>query len=551
MNHGVYDVTSHGHKADPFRLTGASRRVLLMALLSAVIAGLSAIGLLALSGWFLTAAAVAGATGTVAAFNYLVPSAFIRALAIARTVSRYGERLLSHRAALTGMAQLRGQLFGALASQDSRTAPDLSGGDASARLIGDIESLEDLVVRRPTRPANVVAALLAIGLTLFAGWPAALALALALAGLPLLLRRLAERLLRAPAVAAAAAQAALRIAWIDYAAARPEIIAYGLGDRVTAALIADAQRLDRARAALFRGEAAVASMQLGYAALVAGLVLALAEGGAAYVALALLAATASVEAMAAFARTAVRQASVEEGLARLAGLLALDGTPAADITAAPMMLALGAVRLAPGDRVAITGVSGSGKTRLLEAIAGLRPAVHAIAIGDVPIDSIDAGNLRAQTALSPQDATLIAGTIADNLRLARPRVTTTDMQAVLHIACLDARVAAMPAGLDTLLGEGGGTLSGGERKRLSLARALLANRPWLLLDEPTEGLDSATEADLVQRLGGWLDATGTGLLVVSHRRKPLALATRSLAIGDCETAASLPDQSMPAMARNR
>ncbi|WP_163497479.1 ATP-binding cassette domain-containing protein, partial [Escherichia coli] len=78
-------------------------------------------------------------------------------------------------------------------------------------------------------------------------------------------------------------------------------------------------------------------------------------------------------------------------------------------------------------------------------------------------------------------------------------------------------IKEMPAGLETRLGEAGGTLSGGERKRLSLARALLAGRPWLLLDEPSEGLDSTTESELVARLDAWLAETGTGLVLVSHR----------------------------------
>ncbi len=514
------------------------RATLRWALACAVLAGTSSILLLALSGWFLTAAAIAGAAGSAAvlAFNYLLPSAAIRALAIMRTGSRYGERLLAHRAALMGMATMRAQLFGKLAAQDSRGALDVSAGDASARLIGDIDALEDLIVRRPTRPASLVAALFAIGLTIFAGWAAAFALAVMLGLLPFLLAVLAKRVTALPARDAAQALGDLRTRFVDYAAARPEIIAYGLGDRVLADLDAPASRLDHARARLFAGDGAIAGMMLGYGALSAALVLALAKGPAAGIALGLLAATASVEAMAAFARTALRQASVSESLARLATLSALPdrATPPLSGKATAASLSLGSFGLTPGSRIAITGVSGSGKTRLVEALAGLRPAIHALAVDGVAVADCSAPALCSQFALSPQDAMLIAGTIADNLRIARPGVSTAQMHEALAVACLDGRIDAMPDGLETRIGEDGGTLSGGERKRLSLARALLAARPWLILDEPTEGLDAQTERELITRLGAWLDTTGTGLLLVSHRPAPRSLAARGIDIGQID-----------------
>lgn len=512
------------------------RATLRWATVCALLAGLSSILLLALSGWFLTAAAIAGVGGAAAvlAFNYLLPSAAIRGLAIIRTGSRYGERLLAHRAALLGIATLRAQLFGRLAAQDSRISADLSGGDASGRLMGDIAALEDLIIRRPTRPASLVAAAFAVGLTCFAGWASALALASMLGALPFLLAVMARRVTAVPARDAADALGELRTKFVDYAAARPEIIAYGLADRVLADLDAQAGRLDLARARLFRGEALIAGLMMGYGALSAALVLTLAVGAAADIALALLAATASVEAMAAFARSAFRHASVEESLERLSTLTALPqgAVPPMALDTTAMTFALGPTRLLPASRVAITGVSGSGKTRLVEALAGLRPAIHAIMIDDTPIANCAADRLRQHFALSPQDATLIAGTIADNLRLARPGVTVQQMHDALTTACLADRIAAMPDGLETRIGEDGGTLSGGERKRLSLARALLAGRPWLILDEPTEGLDAATEADLIARLDAWLRMTATGLILVSHRPAPLMLATQQIAISN-------------------
>lgn len=525
-----------------------SAMLLRRATLCAVIAALAGIALLALAGWFLTAAAMAGAAGTVAvqAFNYLVPSAAIRLLAILRTVSRYGERLWSHRAALEAMGGLRASLFARLAAQDSRTALPLSSGDAAARLTGDIDALEDLVVRRPGRIAGLMAALAGVMLAASGGWLSALLLALMLAALPLLLRSLARRLTEGPAQQAADALGALRARYVELASARAEIAAYGLGDRVMAELAPLTSRLDRARARLFIGEGVQAALLAAYSALAVMLVLLGADAPAPLVALALLASAGAVEAMAGLSRTAFRQASVDAGLARLAALdaLPLDDAPAPS-AATPQAIRLGDIELRPGARFAVTGRSGSGKSLLAEGLAGLRPVTADVALGGHPLAACSGAALRDQFALSPQDAPMLAGSIADNLRLARPGIDAADMVDALHVACLDQRIASLPGGIDYRLGEAGGTLSGGERKRLSLARALLTGRPWLLLDEPTEGLDAATEALLISRLRIWLDRTGTGLILISHRPAPLTLTDRRVPVS---AIAPLPGQGLPGVA---
>lgn len=525
-----------------------SATLLRRATLCAVIAALAGIALLALAGWFLTAAAMAGAAGTVAvqAFNYLVPSAAIRLLAILRTVSRYGERLWSHRAALEAMGGLRAALFARLAAQDSRTALPLSSGDAAARLTGDIDALEDLVVRRPSRIAGLMAALAGVMLAASGGWLSALLLAVMLAALPPLLRVLAQRLTEGPAQQAADALGALRARYVELASARAEIAAYGLGDRVMAELAPLTSRLDRARARLFIGEGVQAALLAAYSALAVMLVLLGANAPAPQVALALLASAGAVEAMAGLSRTAFRQASVDAGLARLAALdaLPLNDAPAPSATTAHA-IRLGGVELRPGARVAVTGRSGSGKSLLAEGLAGLRPVTADVALGGHPLAACSGAELRDQFALSPQDAPMLAGSIADNLRLARPRIDAADMADALHVACLDQRIASLPGGIDYRLGEAGGTLSGGERKRLSLARALLTGRPWLLLDEPTEGLDAATEALLISRLRIWLDRTGTGLILISHRPAPLTLTDRQVPVS---AIAPLPGQGLPGVA---
>lgn len=124
---------------------------------------------------------------------------------------------------------------------------------------------------------------------------------------------------------------------------------------------------------------------------------------------------------------------------------------------------------------------------------------------------------------------MIAGTVRANLALAGAR-TDDALWDALADAALEARVRALPQGLDTWIGENGERLSGGERRRLSLARALLRDAPWLLLDEPTEGLDAATEALVVQRLDARLKRTGQGLVLVSHRSAPRALCDQELPI---------------------
>ena len=185
---------------------------------------------------------------------------------------------------------------------------------------------------------------------------------------------------------------------------------------------------------------------------------------------------------------------------------------------------------APGSRIALMGPSGCGKTSLVEGLLGLRPLPPGrIVIGGRDAASLAPETLRATFAWAPQDAALMAGTVRDNLRLADDYAGEDRLWQALHDAALDTVVRALPEGLDSWLGEDGARLSGGERRRLSLARAYLADAPWLLLDEPGEGLDVTVAAQVARRLDARLKRTGQGMILVSHRPVLSALCDRQWA----------------------
>ena len=518
--------------------TRRQRRSTAVAIGLAMVAALAGVALLALSGWFLTGAAIAGAGGMVSvrAFNYLLPSAGIRGLAIARTLSRYGERLFSHRVALFALADLRPALFARLAATDPSRALARSSGDMAARLGSDVDALEDSVVRKVTVPGALAGAAAGLIAASLAGWPAALVLLAGLAAMRVSSRMITPRLLTQPRQDHAAALNRLKADYASYAACSGEIAVYGLDAQVIAALDPHARALDGARAAIVRGEVLIQSVQLVLAALTVMGVLALANGGAALVALAALAAAAAADNWSALARTDMERLRVQDAIERLesiamlptrqadAGSVAAEASITFTIDGKPHILK-------PGGRLLIAGPSGSGKSRLLGTLIGLRDdAPEGIAVSGQDVGALGLERLRPLFAYAPQDAGLIAGTVADNLRLARPGITEAEMWQALETACLAQTVRSLPQGLAEWLGDNGARLSGGQRKRLALARALLAQKPWLVLDEPSEGLDPETEHALCQRLSAWLDRTGTGLVLVSHRSGLHALARQMVTL---------------------
>lgn len=516
-----------------------------LAAISAAIVGAGAVLLLGLSGWFLTGAAIAGLAGLASAqaFNVLLPSAGIRLLAILRTAFRYLERLSGHAAALKALAAIRPALFAALAAAPPAEALALSRGEASARLVQDVDAVETRFIRL-SAPWGAGAAV-AAGMVLAApaGWASALIVALAVAITVLATRALAGRLTARTGSAIQQATGDLKDTLAAYAGAAPELRVYGVMDRAVAEIAAKGARLDSLKRQAVSAAGWLMVLQGLILGLAVALVLAFAHNAAApLAAMAGLATAMALEGLAGLGKAFEQDAGADAAAARLDAVLAhgAGAVSAPDLPDRPS-LRFGDLTLQPGSRLVLTGPSGCGKTTVLERLLALRSPTSAhpveswnrrslaLALNGQSVEALTANALRPAFAHAPQDAALIAGTVRANLALAGPHVDAALWEALAD-AALEARVRALPQGLDTWIGENGERLSGGERRRLGLARALLRDAPWLLLDEPTEGLDPATEALVVQRLDARLKRTGQGLVLVSHRPAPRALCDQELPI---------------------
>ncbi|MGW8762433.1 thiol reductant ABC exporter subunit CydD [Streptomyces sp. NPDC055815] len=211
--------------------------------------------------------------------------------------------------------------------------------------------------------------------------------------------------------------------------------------------------------------------------------------------------------------------------------LELDGVTVRHAGRTEPSLDAATLTVEPGETVALVGPSGVGKSTLLDVVLGFAVPEEggSVRVGGVDLGSLDLEEWRARIAWVPQRPYLFAGTVAENVQLARPDASDEAVRDALRDAGADGFVAGLPQGLDTVLGEDGAGLSAGQRQRLALARAFLADRPLLLLDEPTAALDGATEAGIVEAVRRL--AAGRTVLLVVHRPALLAVADRVVSLG--------------------
>lgn len=501
------------------RESGRQRRSVVRAMSLGAVVGLASVLLLGLSGWFLAAAALAGAAGSTAAlaFNYMLPSAAIRLLAIARTGARYGEAVFAHDAALRIGARLRPALFGGVAAAPVQQALAVARGDALRSMIDDVARIETALVRRSARWNAIGAGIAGLTLAGLVGPSAILIVGAALLATLVASEALTRRGQRLDAVRDHAL-ADLRLATDALLAAAPELRCYRR-DHAAGLLDLPARALAIAERDIARVRAGSAFVQAGCMTLASVAVLALARHEPAPIAaLATLAAAMTVDGIAPFLRALADRHLARDAADRLDRFLAHEPNRTLPVLVTRPCLDIAGEHLEPGDRMQLVGGSGAGKSTLIEHLLGLRtPSANKARLNGADIAFLTPEQRRGTFAWQPQDAIALSGTVRENLLIARPDACDHALWQALRDATLDEVIRALPDGLDSWIGEDGARLSGGERRRLAVARALLVAAPWLLLDEPVEGLDPVTARRLIERLARRLDRTGQGLIVVSHR----------------------------------
>lgn len=521
---------------------------LLVGILLAVITLLASIGLLTLSGWFLAATSLAGVAG-IYTFNYMLPAAGVRGAAISRTVARYLERLVSHDGTFRVLLHLRVFTFSKLFPLSPAGIARFRQGELLNRLVADVDTLDHLYLRviSPLAGALIVTAIVTVGLS----WLDA-SLALTLGALMLLTLLLLPPVFYRAGLPVGADLTRLRgqyrsglTRWLQ---GQAELSLYGAEPRFRASLDATEQQWLAAqqRQASLTGLSQALVMLMGGIAVT--LLLWLAANGiggnpqpGAYIALFVFCTLASFEALAPVGTAFQHLGHVIASARRVSQIIdqspavIFDGQAEAVPGSAAVTLsdisfryaentppALDAVTLeiAQGEHIALLGRTGCGKSTLLQLLTrAWDPQQGTVLLYGQPLSAWSEADLRARISVVTQRVHLFTSTLRDNLLLAAPDSSDEQLCAALRQVGLDTLIDN-EQGLNAWLGDGGRQLSGGELRRLGLARALLHGGDLLLLDEPTEGLDAATEQQVLSLLRQV--SKGKTLIMVTHRLRGLA-----------------------------
>jgi ATP-binding cassette subfamily C protein CydC len=488
----------------------------------------SGVALMAFSGGMLAAALTGIAIG--AGF-------WLRVLGPVRVVSRYVERLVTHAGTFRALADLRVWFFRGLSARAAGGLGFRQAGDVLSRIVNDVEALDGLYLRILVPLGGAVLLTVAAGafagrIGLAVGVFVAACFAVAAFAMPYL----ASRAAMAAGGRLAVATAGLRIAALDSLGGLREVRAFGAEQRMMALVaMREADLVGVQRGLARRASLANAGALLcGQLAVLAVLV----EAGAAPA----LAVALVFLVVAAFEPVAgLPRAGVAAGVAAAAAARVLDmadgahknpdpahpkavpanpGVRFAGVHFAwedgPTVFAGLTLEVPAGSRVCVLGPSGVGKSTLAAlALKVAVPQAGKILLGGTDMAELTASDVQRNVAWLGQTTHLFDDTIRANLALGRPRATDAELWEALDRAALGDTVRALPDQLDTWLGEGGAKLSGGQGRRVALARTLLSRAPVLILDEPCAGLDAETERAFLTTL--FAETTGRTVILIAHR----------------------------------
>ncbi|GLS92208.1 cysteine/glutathione ABC transporter ATP-binding protein/permease CydC [Psychromonas marina] len=529
-------------------------------LLLSIIALMAAIGLLSLSGWFLSASAVAGLTLiTAQAFNYFTPGGGVRFLSIIRTASRYGERLATHEATFKLLTRLRVWAWRKVLPLSARNMQGLRQGELLNRLVSDIDTLDHLYLRLIT--PMLAALFMLAGLYLFVAWidaEIALLLCASILLIWLILPWIFYFLGQKPGIKQLESKRLLRVQILEYVQGLAEISLFAADKRFR-------EKLSQSEADLLSSQTAMANIVafsqaaliLCHGAIVVAVLYVAASGIGDHqppgpmLAMITFMALACIEMLMPIAGAFQHLSSCVNAANRVNELV--DQTP--DIIfdkANQEIITQGELQLKDvifsyqkdgevilkginlsikhGEKVALLGQTGCGKSSLLSLITrDWEPNSGSLCVDGREIKQYSQQALTRGISLVSQRIYLFAGSLRDNLTLAQadlPQFSTyaeqkaaqDDNDKYLIEILQKVGLAALTEGensLDTWIGEGGRQLSGGEQRRIGVARALLRDAPLLLLDEPTEGLDKRTEREILALLFEF--AQDKTVLMISHR----------------------------------
>ncbi|ROS26960.1 heme ABC transporter ATP-binding protein/permease CydC [Raoultella terrigena] len=521
--------------------------LLMLGVVLAIVTLLASIGLLTLSGWFLSASAVVGVAG-IYSFNYMLPAAGVRGAAIIRTAGRYFERLVSHDATFRVLQHLRVFTFSKLLPLSPAGLARFRQGELLNRIVADVDTLDHLYLRviSPLVGALVVILVVTAGLSILD-----VTLALTLGGIMLLTVLILPPLFYRAGKPAGECITQMRgqyrqqlTAWLQ---GQAELMLFNASDRYREQLEKTEQRWQdgQRRQAELTALSQALMLLIGGVAVIAMLWLTSAGVGGnsqpgALIALFVFCALAAFEALAPVTGAFQHLGQVIASARRITQITEqqpeVSFAQSADQTFSRVALTLNQVtfsypqqptaalenislQVSAGDHIAILGRTGCGKSTLLQLLTrAWDPAQGEILLNDQPLAQLNETTLRRAMSVVPQRVHLFSATLRDNLLLAAPQASDAHLVNILERVGLGKLLD--DSGLNSWLGEGGRQLSGGELRRLAIARALLHDAPLMLLDEPTEGLDATTESQILDLLAEVMKEKT--VLMVTHRLRGLA-----------------------------